>query len=226
MPALYSTKAHVTGGRNGKGRTEDGLLDVALAMPKELGGAGGATNPEQLFAVGYAACFESALRFVARKQKLPLQDASVTSTVQLLPNGEGFRRDHHADAAAPDRGSDREAVCSLLRGRDPRFQRPRTFHHPPRGQPVQPVRRRRGHRADPDQGAGRGGRRRPLQLPDRAPRRADDEVEHDIEKAAEIGDAVLAGNGAVQAIGQAVQEEADEAEPGETQGNRRHGAKA
>jgi osmotically inducible protein OsmC len=91
MSALYTTKAHVSGGRNGHARTEDGLLDVALAMPKELGGAGGATNPEQLFAAGYAACFESALRLIARKQKLPLQDAGVTSTVSLLPNGEGFR---------------------------------------------------------------------------------------------------------------------------------------
>jgi osmotically inducible protein OsmC len=91
MSALYTTKAHVTGGREGRARTDDGLLDVALAMPKALGGAGGATNPEQLFAAGYAACFESALRFIARKQKLPLQDAAVTATVSLLPNGEGFR---------------------------------------------------------------------------------------------------------------------------------------
>lgn len=112
MPALYSTKAHVTGGRNGKGRTEDGLLDVALAMPKELGGAGGATNPEQLFAVGYAACFESALRFVARKQKLPLQDASVTSTVQLLPNGEGFRLGVALEAET--RGLDQAAAEALV----------------------------------------------------------------------------------------------------------------
>ncbi|SFT39203.1 organic hydroperoxide resistance protein [Mesorhizobium sp. YR577] len=91
MTALYTTKAHVTGGREGRATTDDGLLDVALAMPKALGGAGGATNPEQLFAAGYAACFESALRFIARKQKLPLEDAAVTATVSLLPNGEGFR---------------------------------------------------------------------------------------------------------------------------------------
>ncbi|TGV50928.1 organic hydroperoxide resistance protein [bacterium M00.F.Ca.ET.141.01.1.1] len=58
-------------------------------MPKELGGKGGATNPEQLFAVGYAACFESAVRFVARQQKLPLEDASITSTVSLHPNDQG-----------------------------------------------------------------------------------------------------------------------------------------
>lgn len=91
MSALYTAQAHVTGGRNGHGETSDGLLKVDLAMPKELGGKGGATNPEQLFAIGYAACFESAIRFVARKQKLALEDASVNSTVNLLPNGEGFK---------------------------------------------------------------------------------------------------------------------------------------
>ena len=91
MSALYTAQAHVTGGRNGHGETSDGLLKVDLAMPKELGGKGGATNPEQLFAVGYAACFESAIRFVARKQKLPLEDAAITATVSLLPNGEGFK---------------------------------------------------------------------------------------------------------------------------------------
>ena len=72
MPHSTSTQAHVTGGRAGHGETSDGLLSVDLAMPKELGGQGGATNPEQLFAIGYAACFESAIRFIARKQKLPL----------------------------------------------------------------------------------------------------------------------------------------------------------
>ncbi|CDX22780.1 conserved hypothetical protein [Mesorhizobium plurifarium] len=89
MPALYTAQAHVSGGRNGHGETSDGLLKVDLAMPKELGGKGGATNPEQLFAVGYAACFESAVRFVARQQKLPLKDASITSTVSLYPNDQG-----------------------------------------------------------------------------------------------------------------------------------------
>ncbi|MDX8531823.1 organic hydroperoxide resistance protein [Mesorhizobium sp. VK25A] len=89
MSALYTAQAHVTGGRNGHGETSDGLLKVDLAMPKELGGRGGATNPEQLFAVGYAACFESAVRFVAGQQKLPLKDASITSTVSLYPNDQG-----------------------------------------------------------------------------------------------------------------------------------------
>lgn len=89
MPALYSTEARAVGGRAGHVETTDGLLSLALATPKELGGQGGATNPEQLFAAGYAACFESALRLVARRIKAPLEDASVTATVGLHPNGHG-----------------------------------------------------------------------------------------------------------------------------------------
>ena len=89
MPALYATQARAVGGRAGHVRSNDGLLSLDLAPPKELGGKGGATNPEQLFAAGYAACFESAMRFIAGKQKLPLQDASVTAYVSLHPNGQG-----------------------------------------------------------------------------------------------------------------------------------------
>jgi len=81
-------------------------------MPKELGGPGGATNPEQLFAVGYAACFESAIRFIARKQKLPLTDAGVTSTVSLLPNGEGFKLG--VALAAQTKGLDQAAAEALV----------------------------------------------------------------------------------------------------------------
>ncbi|ESZ26244.1 organic hydroperoxide resistance protein [Mesorhizobium sp. M1066] len=89
MPALYSTQARAVGGRAGHVQSDDGLLSLDLAMPKELGGKGGATNPEQLFAAGYAACFESAMRFIAGKQKLPLQDASVTANVSLHSNAQG-----------------------------------------------------------------------------------------------------------------------------------------
>ncbi|TRC78217.1 organic hydroperoxide resistance protein [Mesorhizobium sp. WSM4310] len=110
--ALYTTQAHVTGGRAGHGETTDGLLKVDLAMAKELGGPGGATNPEQLFAVGYAACFESAIRFVARKQKLPLTDAGVTSTVSLLPIGEGFKLG--VALAAQTKGLDQAAAEALV----------------------------------------------------------------------------------------------------------------
>lgn len=89
MSALYSTKATATGGRAGHVATDDGLLAVDLALPKALGGQGGATNPEQLFAAGYAACFGSALQLVAGKQKAPLRDAAITATVGLAPNGQG-----------------------------------------------------------------------------------------------------------------------------------------
>lgn len=87
---LYSATATVTGGRaNGHGRTDDGALDVQLRLPSEMGGEGGGTNPEQLFAVGYASCFESALGVVARRQKVEADDVSVASRVDLLPNGSG-----------------------------------------------------------------------------------------------------------------------------------------
>jgi osmotically inducible protein OsmC len=89
---LYTAEALVTGGRaSGHGRTSDGVLDVQLRTPKEMGGEGGGTNPEQLFAVGYAACFESALGVVGRRERVDMGDVSIDSRVSLLPNGErGF----------------------------------------------------------------------------------------------------------------------------------------
>ena len=89
MSALYSTQARAVGGRAGHVETTDGLLKVDLALPKEMGGKGGATNPEQLFAAGYAACFENAVRFLASQQKIGLTGAAVTSTVELHPRPEG-----------------------------------------------------------------------------------------------------------------------------------------
>src|SRR4051812_25056586 len=89
MKVLYTAEATVTGGRDeGHGRTSDGALDVQLRSPAELGGEGGGTNPEQLFAVGYAACFESALKTVARRQKLDADDVSIASRVSLGPTDE------------------------------------------------------------------------------------------------------------------------------------------
>jgi Ohr subfamily peroxiredoxin len=86
---LYTAEATVTGGRvNGHGLTTDGALDVQLRRPKELGGEGGGTNPEQLFAVGYAACFESALGTVARREHVEVGDVSIRSRVSLLPGME------------------------------------------------------------------------------------------------------------------------------------------
>jgi Ohr subfamily peroxiredoxin len=89
---LYTAEATVTGGRqSGHGRTNDGALDVQLRPPKEMGGEGGGTNPEQLFAVGYAACFESALGVVGRRERAEVGDVSINSWVSLLPTTErGF----------------------------------------------------------------------------------------------------------------------------------------
>lgn len=86
---VYSTTVLVTGGRDGHARSDDGLLEVELSMPKEMGGAGSGTNPEQLFAAGYAACFQSALRAVARQRKVLIDEASITATVGLRKDGEG-----------------------------------------------------------------------------------------------------------------------------------------
>jgi Ohr subfamily peroxiredoxin len=83
---LYTTSATSTGdGRNGHVRSADGLLDLDLAFPKEFGGAGGKTNPEQLFAAGYAACFHSALKLVASREKAKLGDSTVTAQVNIHP---------------------------------------------------------------------------------------------------------------------------------------------
>jgi lipoyl-dependent peroxiredoxin len=90
---LYTAKATVTGGRaDGHGRSSDGALDVALRMPTEMGGEGGGTNPEQLFAVGYAACFEGALGLVARREHADPGEVSIESHVSLLPTEDrGFQ---------------------------------------------------------------------------------------------------------------------------------------
>lgn len=84
---LYTTSATATGGREGRATSDDGNLDVTLSTPKALGGAGGdGTNPEQMFAAGYAACFLSAMKFIAMQQKLALpEDAAVTATVGIGP---------------------------------------------------------------------------------------------------------------------------------------------
>jgi osmotically inducible protein OsmC len=88
--AIYTAEATAVGGREGRVRSTDGALELDLAIPKELGGPGGrATNPEQLFAAGYAACFENALRHAARRGKLPLGQASVTARVGIGPDGSG-----------------------------------------------------------------------------------------------------------------------------------------
>ena len=88
---LYTTQATAVGGRDGRAATKDGSLDVKLTTPKELGGPGGpGSNPEQLFAAGYAACFIGAMKFVSSQggPKVP-QDASVTASVGIGPRSEG-----------------------------------------------------------------------------------------------------------------------------------------
>ncbi|MCC2314278.1 organic hydroperoxide resistance protein [Cellulomonas xiejunii] len=92
MPALYTAVATATGeGREGHTRSSDGLVDVDLAVPREMGGPGGATNPEQLFAAGYAACFHSALKSVARRDTVTFTDSAVTAEVGIGPtDGGGF----------------------------------------------------------------------------------------------------------------------------------------
>ncbi|MET8232480.1 organic hydroperoxide resistance protein [Micromonospora sp. NPDC005298] len=90
MQVLYTASATATGdGRDGHVETSDGTVALDLAVPKEMGGAGGAANPEQLFAAGYAACFHSALRVVARKAKADVNDSVVAAEVGIGPNGSG-----------------------------------------------------------------------------------------------------------------------------------------
>jgi len=92
MRVLYTAEALATGdGRSGHVRSSDGLFEADLAVPKAMGGQGGATNPEQLFAAGYAACFHSALKGVARRAKVDTDGSTVTARVGIGPNdGGGF----------------------------------------------------------------------------------------------------------------------------------------
>jgi osmotically inducible protein OsmC len=87
--AIYTAQAHVSGGRiEGHGRTADGALEVDLRLPVEMGGPGGGTNPEELFAVGYAACFEGALGTVARRAKQETGVVSIDAKVMLVTTEE------------------------------------------------------------------------------------------------------------------------------------------
>ncbi|WP_298891374.1 organic hydroperoxide resistance protein [uncultured Serinicoccus sp.] len=90
METLYTATALATGdGRNGRVESSDGILAADVRAPKEMGGPGGATNPEQLFAAGYAACFHSALRGVAKRSGADVTDSEVVADVSIGPNGEG-----------------------------------------------------------------------------------------------------------------------------------------
>lgn len=109
---IYTAEAHVTGGRqNGHGRTADGALEVDLRFPVELGGEGGGTNPEELFAVGFAACFESALGAVARREKLDVDDVEVDSKVMLAPTeNRGFKLAVELDVTLPSIDDEAQAA--------------------------------------------------------------------------------------------------------------------
>lgn len=116
MKIAYSTKATATGGRDGNAASEDGKLKVALSVPKELGGPGGeGTNPEQLFAAGYSACFLGAIKFVAGQSKITVPaDTTVTATVGIGPrdDGKGFGIDAALAIRLP--GIDRKVGQDLI----------------------------------------------------------------------------------------------------------------
>ena len=115
MTAIYTASATASGdGRNGHVRSSDGVLDFDLAVPKEMGGPGGAhSNPEQLFAAGYAACFHGALKLVARNQKIDLTDTAITVDVGIgpLPTG-GFGLSVTIEAELP--GLDEATAKAVL----------------------------------------------------------------------------------------------------------------
>lgn len=104
----YKTQANVSGGRDGVAKSEDGRLDVKLSTPSELGGAGGdGTNPEQMFAAGYAACFMGATKYVALSQKLDLpEDFNITGIVGIGPTEGGFAIDVELKVSLPGMAKD------------------------------------------------------------------------------------------------------------------------
>ncbi|PVX50819.1 Ohr subfamily peroxiredoxin [Balneicella halophila] len=114
MKKLYSTKATATGGREGRVKSEDGVLDFKVEVPKEMGGKGGEyTNPEQLFAAGYAACFGSALNLVAKKSRTKLESSAITTAVSIGDNGNGGF-ELAVDIEADIKGVSREEAQELL----------------------------------------------------------------------------------------------------------------
>ena len=119
MTILYSTKVTATGGRKGTIRSEDGILDLKLAIPKELGGMGGGTNPEQLFAGGYAACFENALLRVARQSGHRFADGDVDVVAEIgLSRNVADAFVLHATLAVSIAGVDQATAEQLVRGAD------------------------------------------------------------------------------------------------------------
>jgi lipoyl-dependent peroxiredoxin len=114
MDTLYTATATATGdGRNGHTATDDGLLDLDVRIPTEMGGPGGATNPEQLFAAGYAACFHSALKFVGAAEKVDVVGTEVSASVSIGTLGTGgFGLAVELDVHAPN--LDRDTALALV----------------------------------------------------------------------------------------------------------------
>jgi len=110
---LYTAHAHTTGGRDGRSVSDDGLLDVKLSPPKAMGGAGTATNPEQLFAAGYSACFMGALKHVAGMKNLSVpSDASINASIDIGPIPAGFGISARLAISLP--GMDRAVAQDLV----------------------------------------------------------------------------------------------------------------
>ena len=110
---LYTAHAHTTGGREGRSLSDDGLLDVKLSPPKAMGGAGTATNPEQLFAAGYSACFMGALKHVAGVKKVTVPaDASIDASIDIGPIPAGFGISARLAISLP--GMDRSVAQDLI----------------------------------------------------------------------------------------------------------------
>jgi Ohr subfamily peroxiredoxin len=109
---LYTAEASTTGGRDGHARSSDGMLDVDVRVPEAMGGQGGGTNPEQLFAAGYAACFQSALGVVSRRKKVDTSGSTVTAKVSIgAIEGGAFGLAVELDVAIP--GVDGETAQEL-----------------------------------------------------------------------------------------------------------------
>jgi osmotically inducible protein OsmC len=113
---LYTAEAHVTGGRDeGHGKTSDGALEVDIRVPDELGGPGEGTNPEQLFAIGFASCFESAIKVVGKRMKQDVGDVEIDSKVHLLPTEQrGFKLAVDLDVTLPS-VDDKENAAEVVR---------------------------------------------------------------------------------------------------------------
>ncbi|MGE0007009.1 MAG: organic hydroperoxide resistance protein [Parvibaculaceae bacterium] len=116
MKTVYTAHGSATGGRDGKGRTDDGKVDVTLSVPKEMGGTGSGTNPEQLFSVGYSACYLGAIKFVAGKEKVKISDdARVSANVGIgeRDDKQGFGITVALEVSLP--GIDRAKAEDLVR---------------------------------------------------------------------------------------------------------------